>query len=75
MNQRVSDIMWYEILPGLAVMTVCLIIPGVATAQIHKFTNGGKVRTEEEEEANANVANVADVSGCGCCLSLKPLCY
>lgn len=25
-------------------MTVCMIIPGIATAQIHKFTNGGKVR-------------------------------
>lgn len=36
--------MWYEILPGFAVMTVCLIIPGVATAQIHKFISGGKVR-------------------------------
>lgn len=35
--------MWYEILPGFAIMTVCLIIPGVATAQIHKLTNGGKV--------------------------------
>ncbi|XP_074505478.1 NADH dehydrogenase [ubiquinone] 1 alpha subcomplex subunit 1 [Sebastes fasciatus] len=34
--------MWYEILPSLGVMTVCLIIPGVATAQIHKYTNGGK---------------------------------
>ncbi|KAL0973645.1 hypothetical protein UPYG_G00207840 [Umbra pygmaea] len=34
--------MWYEILPGLGVMTVCLIIPGIATAQIHKWTNGGK---------------------------------
>ncbi|XP_077092413.1 NADH dehydrogenase [ubiquinone] 1 alpha subcomplex subunit 1 [Siphateles boraxobius] len=34
--------MWYEILPGFAIMTVCLIIPGVATAQIQKFTNGGK---------------------------------
>ncbi|KAK0133151.1 NADH dehydrogenase [ubiquinone] 1 alpha subcomplex subunit 1 [Merluccius polli] len=34
--------MWYEILPGLAVMTVCLIIPGAATIQLHKFTNGGK---------------------------------
>ncbi|XP_038555379.1 NADH dehydrogenase [ubiquinone] 1 alpha subcomplex subunit 1 isoform X1 [Micropterus salmoides] len=36
--------MWYEILPSFAIMTACLIIPGVATAQIHKFTNGGKVR-------------------------------
>ncbi|AWP11839.1 NADH dehydrogenase 1 alpha subcomplex subunit 1 [Scophthalmus maximus] len=34
--------MWYEILPGFAIMTVCLMIPGIATAQIHKFTNGGK---------------------------------
>lgn len=36
--------MWFEILPGLAVMGVCLLIPGVSTAYIHKFTNGGKVR-------------------------------
>lgn len=36
--------MWYEILPGFAIMTVCMIIPGVATASIHRFTNGGKVR-------------------------------
>ncbi|XP_030595131.1 NADH dehydrogenase [ubiquinone] 1 alpha subcomplex subunit 1 [Archocentrus centrarchus] len=34
--------MWYEILPGLGLMAVCLIVPGVATAQIQKFTNGGK---------------------------------
>jgi NADH dehydrogenase (ubiquinone) 1 alpha subcomplex subunit 1 len=25
-------------------MGVCVVIPGVATAYIHKFTNGGKVR-------------------------------
>uniref|UniRef100_A0A8C2JJ16 NADH dehydrogenase [ubiquinone] 1 alpha subcomplex subunit 1 n=1 Tax=Cyprinus carpio TaxID=7962 RepID=A0A8C2JJ16_CYPCA len=37
--------MWYEILPGFAIMTVCLMIPGIATAQIQKFTNGGKVST------------------------------
>lgn len=43
--------MWYEILPGFAIMTVCLIIPGVATAQIHRFTNGGKVMP------TANIAN------------------
>lgn len=36
--------MWFEILPGLAIMGVCLVIPGVSTAYIHKFTNGGKVR-------------------------------
>nr|XP_012635942.1 NADH dehydrogenase [ubiquinone] 1 alpha subcomplex subunit 1 [Microcebus murinus] len=34
--------MRFEILPGLAVMGTCLIIPGVATAYIHKFTNDGK---------------------------------
>lgn len=45
--------MWYEILPGFAIMTVCLMIPGIATAQIHKFTNGGKVIAM----LAANVAN------------------
>ncbi|XP_059111645.1 NADH dehydrogenase [ubiquinone] 1 alpha subcomplex subunit 1-like [Peromyscus eremicus] len=34
--------MWFEILPGLAIMGMCLAIPGVSTAYIHKFTNGGK---------------------------------
>ncbi|KAL3044605.1 hypothetical protein OYC64_012987 [Pagothenia borchgrevinki] len=34
--------MWYEILPGFAVMTICMIIPGIATKYIHSFTNGGK---------------------------------
>uniref|UniRef100_A0A8C8YM29 NADH dehydrogenase [ubiquinone] 1 alpha subcomplex subunit 1 n=1 Tax=Prolemur simus TaxID=1328070 RepID=A0A8C8YM29_PROSS len=34
--------MWFEILPGLAILGVCLVIPGVATAYIHKFTNGSK---------------------------------
>ncbi|XP_004073130.1 NADH dehydrogenase [ubiquinone] 1 alpha subcomplex subunit 1 [Oryzias latipes] len=34
--------MWYEILPGLSLMAVALMIPGLATIQIHKFTNGGK---------------------------------
>ncbi|KAI7801902.1 NADH dehydrogenase [ubiquinone] 1 alpha subcomplex subunit 1 [Triplophysa rosa] len=34
--------MWYEILPGFAIMTVCLFVPGIATTYIHKFTNGGK---------------------------------
>ncbi|KAM6151586.1 NADH dehydrogenase [ubiquinone] 1 alpha subcomplex subunit 1 [Rhynchocyon petersi] len=34
--------MWFEILPGVAVMTVCLLIPGIATAHIHRFSNGGK---------------------------------
>ncbi|XP_059105595.1 NADH dehydrogenase [ubiquinone] 1 alpha subcomplex subunit 1-like [Peromyscus eremicus] len=33
--------MWFEILPG-PIMGVCLAIPGVSTAYIHKFTNGGK---------------------------------
>uniref|UniRef100_A0A5F9DH89 NADH dehydrogenase [ubiquinone] 1 alpha subcomplex subunit 1 n=1 Tax=Oryctolagus cuniculus TaxID=9986 RepID=A0A5F9DH89_RABIT len=34
--------MWFEILPGVAIMAVCLSIPGVATAYINKFTNGRK---------------------------------
>ncbi|KAM4810094.1 NADH dehydrogenase [ubiquinone] 1 alpha subcomplex subunit 1 [Rhinophrynus dorsalis] len=34
--------MWYEILPGYAIMTACLMIPGLSTAWIHRFTNGGK---------------------------------
>ncbi|XP_028671697.1 NADH dehydrogenase [ubiquinone] 1 alpha subcomplex subunit 1 [Erpetoichthys calabaricus] len=34
--------MWYEVLPGLAVMTVCLTIPGLSTMFIHKLTNGWK---------------------------------
>lgn len=42
-------------------MTVCLIIPGVATAQIHRFTNGGKVRMV----LAADVANEREVQlGC-----------
>ncbi len=41
--------MWYEILPGFAIMTVCLMIPGIATAQIQKFTNGGKVSYDDEQ--------------------------
>ncbi|KAM9577257.1 NADH dehydrogenase [ubiquinone] 1 alpha subcomplex subunit 1 [Trichechus inunguis] len=34
--------MWFEILPGIAVMTTCLLIPGVITAHMHKFSHGGK---------------------------------
>ncbi|XP_006168316.1 NADH dehydrogenase [ubiquinone] 1 alpha subcomplex subunit 1 [Tupaia chinensis] len=34
--------MWFEILPGVAAMGVCLAIPGLATAYMHKFMNGGK---------------------------------
>ncbi|XP_028570934.1 NADH dehydrogenase [ubiquinone] 1 alpha subcomplex subunit 1 [Podarcis muralis] len=34
--------MWYEILPSLGLMYVCLVIPGVSTAYIHRYTNGGK---------------------------------
>lgn len=30
--------MWYEILPGFAIMAVCLMIPGIATINIQKFT-------------------------------------
>ncbi|KAJ8351215.1 hypothetical protein SKAU_G00226910 [Synaphobranchus kaupii] len=31
--------MWYEILPGFGIMAVCLMVPGIATIQIQKFTN------------------------------------
>ncbi|XP_017263698.1 NADH dehydrogenase [ubiquinone] 1 alpha subcomplex subunit 1 [Kryptolebias marmoratus] len=34
--------MWYEILPGVGVMFACLTLPGVTTAYIQKYTNGGK---------------------------------
>ncbi|XP_063102405.1 NADH dehydrogenase [ubiquinone] 1 alpha subcomplex subunit 1 [Cavia porcellus] len=34
--------MWFEILPGLGIMGVCLLIPGVATAYLHRFSFGGK---------------------------------
>ncbi|XP_062997666.1 NADH dehydrogenase [ubiquinone] 1 alpha subcomplex subunit 1 [Elgaria multicarinata webbii] len=34
--------MWYEILPGLTVMYVCLTIPGLSTILIHRYTNGNK---------------------------------
>ncbi|XP_033029737.1 NADH dehydrogenase [ubiquinone] 1 alpha subcomplex subunit 1-like [Lacerta agilis] len=38
--------MWYEILPGLGLMYMCLVIPlcipGVSTAYIHRYTKGGK---------------------------------
>ena len=34
--------MWFEALPGIAIMGVCLFIPGMATARIHGFSNGGK---------------------------------
>lgn len=35
--------MWYEILPGLSLMAVCLTIPGLSTIYLHRWTNGGKV--------------------------------
>ncbi|XP_063169653.1 NADH dehydrogenase [ubiquinone] 1 alpha subcomplex subunit 1 [Candoia aspera] len=34
--------MWYEILPSAALMYVGLIIPGIATIYIHRYTNNGK---------------------------------
>ncbi|XP_029961275.1 NADH dehydrogenase [ubiquinone] 1 alpha subcomplex subunit 1 [Salarias fasciatus] len=34
--------MWYEILPGLGLMSVCLMMPGFATTVIQKYMNGGK---------------------------------
>lgn len=35
--------MWYEILPGMAVMGACLSIPGMATIFMHRLCYGGKV--------------------------------
>lgn len=35
--------MWYEILPGMAIMGVCLCIPGLCTTFMHRWCNGGKV--------------------------------
>uniref|UniRef100_A0A4X2KYT3 NADH dehydrogenase [ubiquinone] 1 alpha subcomplex subunit 1 n=1 Tax=Vombatus ursinus TaxID=29139 RepID=A0A4X2KYT3_VOMUR len=34
--------MWFKILRGLAVMGVCLTIPGISTNLIQKYSNGGK---------------------------------
>ena len=34
--------MWLEVLPGIAVMGMCLFIPEMATAHIHRFSNRGK---------------------------------
>ena len=33
---------WFKVLPGIAVVGVCLFVPGMATACIHRFSNGGK---------------------------------
>ncbi|XP_007436236.2 NADH dehydrogenase [ubiquinone] 1 alpha subcomplex subunit 1 [Python bivittatus] len=34
--------MWYEILPSAAITYLGLIIPGIATVYIQRFTNNGK---------------------------------
>ncbi|XP_074004369.1 NADH dehydrogenase [ubiquinone] 1 alpha subcomplex subunit 1 [Numenius arquata] len=34
--------MWYEILPGMAIMGICLSIPGLSTVYMHRLCNGGK---------------------------------
>uniref|UniRef100_A0A8P0TE09 NADH dehydrogenase [ubiquinone] 1 alpha subcomplex subunit 1 n=3 Tax=Canis lupus TaxID=9612 RepID=A0A8P0TE09_CANLF len=34
--------MWFEILPRIGIMAMCLVIPGIATAHIHRFSNRGK---------------------------------
>ncbi|XP_035584004.1 NADH dehydrogenase [ubiquinone] 1 alpha subcomplex subunit 1-like [Zalophus californianus] len=35
--------MWFEILPGIGIVAVVrLVFPGIATAHIHRFGNGGK---------------------------------
>ncbi|XP_014443221.1 NADH dehydrogenase [ubiquinone] 1 alpha subcomplex subunit 1-like [Tupaia chinensis] len=34
--------MWFEILPGVAAIGMCLVIPGLVTAYMHKFMNRDK---------------------------------
>ncbi|XP_035179536.1 NADH dehydrogenase [ubiquinone] 1 alpha subcomplex subunit 1 isoform X2 [Oxyura jamaicensis] len=34
--------MWYEILPGMAIMAACLSVPGLATVFVQRLSNGGK---------------------------------
>uniref|UniRef100_UPI0016597E93 NADH dehydrogenase [ubiquinone] 1 alpha subcomplex subunit 1-like n=1 Tax=Halichoerus grypus TaxID=9711 RepID=UPI0016597E93 len=34
--------MWFEILPRIGVMAECLVLPGIATVHIHRFSNRGK---------------------------------
>uniref|UniRef100_A0A8D2P9J4 NADH dehydrogenase [ubiquinone] 1 alpha subcomplex subunit 1 n=1 Tax=Zosterops lateralis melanops TaxID=1220523 RepID=A0A8D2P9J4_ZOSLA len=34
--------MWYEILPGMAIMGACLSVPGIATIFMHRLSYGGK---------------------------------
>ncbi|XP_032286378.1 NADH dehydrogenase [ubiquinone] 1 alpha subcomplex subunit 1-like [Phoca vitulina] len=34
--------MWFEILPGVGVTAVRLVLPGMATAHVHRFSDGGK---------------------------------
>lgn len=32
--------MWYEILPGYAIMTACMMIPGLSTVLVHRYAFG-----------------------------------
>ncbi|XP_073455438.1 NADH dehydrogenase [ubiquinone] 1 alpha subcomplex subunit 1 [Aquarana catesbeiana] len=32
--------MWYEILPGYAIMTACLMVPGLSTILVHRYAFG-----------------------------------
>uniref|UniRef100_A0A8B9TW05 NADH dehydrogenase [ubiquinone] 1 alpha subcomplex subunit 1 n=1 Tax=Anas platyrhynchos TaxID=8839 RepID=A0A8B9TW05_ANAPL len=34
--------MWYEILPGMAIMAACLSVPGLATVFAQRWSSGGK---------------------------------
>uniref|UniRef100_A0A8C3B884 NADH dehydrogenase [ubiquinone] 1 alpha subcomplex subunit 1 n=1 Tax=Cairina moschata TaxID=8855 RepID=A0A8C3B884_CAIMO len=34
--------MWYEILPGMAIMAACLSVPGLATVFVQRWSSGGK---------------------------------
>ncbi|XP_051000834.1 NADH dehydrogenase [ubiquinone] 1 alpha subcomplex subunit 1-like [Acomys russatus] len=42
MGQSCIVEIWFQLLPGLAIMGVCLIIPRVPTVYIYKFTNRSK---------------------------------
>uniref|UniRef100_A0A8B9BF12 NADH dehydrogenase [ubiquinone] 1 alpha subcomplex subunit 1 n=1 Tax=Anser brachyrhynchus TaxID=132585 RepID=A0A8B9BF12_9AVES len=34
--------MWYEVLPGMAIMAACLTVPGFTTVFLQRWSNGGK---------------------------------
>ncbi|MEQ2174328.1 hypothetical protein GOODEAATRI_006861, partial [Goodea atripinnis] len=44
-------------------MTVCMILPGIVTTHIHKFTNGGKVKDDSGRADGAACPLVSAVNG------------